>query len=192
MSLSPKDEQYNYTNSSGTFGRDIRLETPSSGYVPPAVRQPAYNPVPPKKKKKCWLLRPVAWIVFLLSVYMMNIIINTGVLLGIRIVDWLSTLPTMAVILLTLAFGSAVIGILFTGVTYLPALTITLTNKIYPSKSGVRYYLVGVIQLLTSLLSIILTLADPSAEYVFLDCAVAIYFAIVYIVMLCSVKSCID
>lgn len=192
MSLSWKDEQNNHTNSSGTFGRDIRLETPSTNYVPPAVSQPMYNHVPPKEKRKCWLLRPVAWLVFLVSVYLMNIVINTGILLGAYVVEWLSTLPTGAIILLTLAFGSIAIGVLFSGAVYLPVLTITLTNKIYPSKSGVRYYLVGAIQLLTSLLAIILTLANPDAEFVFWDCATSVYFAIVYIFMLCSVKSCID
>ncbi len=188
MSLSPKEEQYNHTNSSGTL-RDLRLEAPQSNYAPPPTRQPVYTPVPPKKKKKCWLLRPVAWLVFLVSVYLMNIIISTGVILGVRVADWLSTVPTEAVILLTLAFGSVGIGILFFGAVHLPALIMAASHAIYPSRKGVRFYVISAWQILISLSSVISVLTDPEATYVFWECASAIYFAIVYIFMICGAKS---
>lgn len=145
-----------------------------------------------EQSKKCWLLRPIAWFVFLLTVYLMNGVVNAFFLLGVRIVDWLSTLPTIAVVLLTLAFGSIVIGILFYGVLYLPALVMTLSNLIYPSKNGVRYYFVGIAQLFISVLGIILAITDSGNNYVFWDCAAYVYFAIVYVVMLFSVKATIE
>jgi hypothetical protein len=191
MSLSPMDEQYNHGNNSGTL-RDLRLETPTSKYVPPAVSQPVYCPAPPKEKKKCWLLRPLAWLVLLVSVYLMNIIISTGVLLGIRIATWLSELPTGTVVLLTLAFGSFTIGILFCGAVYLPSLIMAASHAIYPSKKGVRFYGIGAWQILISLTSVISVLTDPEATHVFWECASAIYFAIIYVFMMCGAKSVTD
>lgn len=188
MSLSPMDEQYNHGNNSGTL-RDLRLETPTSKYVPPTVSQPVYSPAPPKEKKKCWLLRPVAWLVLLVSVYLMNIIISTGILLGVRVADWLSTVPTEAVILLTLAFGSVGIGILFSGAIYLPSLIMAASHAIYPSRKGVRFYVIGAWQILISLSSVISVLTNTEATRVFWECASAIYFAIVYIFMMCGAKS---
>ena len=145
-----------------------------------------------EQPKKCWLLRPLAWIVFLLTTYLINGAINASFMICIRVVDWLSALPTVAIVLLTLAFGGIVISLLFRGTVYLPALSMTLSNHIYPSKNGVRYYLVGIFQLFISIAEIIIALTKSGNDYVFWDCAAAVYFVIVYIVMLCSVKSAIE
>ena len=161
-------------------------------YVPPTIRQTAEEPVCKKEKKKCWLLRPVAWLVFLLSVGLMNSIINTTFLLIDYVVKWLSTLPILAVILLTLAFGSLAIGLMFTGTLRLVVFVVSSSHAIYPSKNGVRFYIVGAVQLLISLLAIVLAIADSGTTHTFWDFAAPLYFVIMYIGMMCGVKSIID
>ena len=161
-------------------------------YSPPTIRQTVENPTPPKEKKKCWLLRPVAWLMRLLSVGVMNAIINTTFLLVDYVVGWLSTLPIMAVILLTLAFGSLAIGLIFTGTLRLVVFVVSGSHAIYPSKEGMRFYIVGAVQVLVSFLSIVLTIADSGSTHTFLDFAAPLYFAIMYIGMMCGVKSLID
>ena len=214
MSLSWNDEQNNAHNSdfslsnegevpnnhgyaplnkfkySQSYGIDMKLEAPTVNYAPPTTKQTVVEQSPPKEKKKCWLLRPVAWVAFLIAVALMNSIINIVFLLGAYVVAWLSTLPTMAVVLLTIAFGSFALGLLFTGAISLIGLVVSTSHAIYPSKTGVRFYIIAASQLLISLVSIVLALT--STDFTFLDVASPVYFAFVYIVMLCSVKSIIS
>lgn len=198
MSLSWKDEKPKRNGNFALYGDHVKLETDQDRSTTQPQRPVATESAPPEReiepsgKKKCWLLRPIAWVALLISVYLMNGIINAFFLLGVRVVDWLSTLPTLAIVLLTLAFGSIVLSLLFYGAMYLPTLVMTLSNLIYPSKNGVRYYLVGIIQLFISVLGIILAVTGSGNDSVFWDCVASVYFAIVYIVMLCSVKATIE
>lgn len=160
-------------------------------YVPPA-RQPVGEPVPQKRKKKCWLLRPLAWLVFILSVGLMNSIINTTFLLIDYVVKWLSTLPTIAIILLAIAFGSFAISLMITGTIKLVAFVVSGSHTIYPSKKGARFYIIAAVQVFISFLSIVLSFAATGAAHTFWDFAAPLYFIIVYIGMMCGVRSLID
>lgn len=192
MSLSYNGEEKQFASAGKFYGKDMKLETSQTNYVPPTVRQTVVETAPPKRKKKCWLLRPVAWLVFLLSVGLMNGVINTTFLLIDYVVEWLSTLPIMAVILLTLAFGSLAIGLMFTGTLRLVIFVVSGSHAIYPSTNGMRFYIVGVAQLLISILAIVSAIADPVATHTFWDFAAPIYFVIMYIGMMFGVKSLID
>lgn len=196
MSLSRKDEETNNLGASSVGSlRDLKLEA-----------EPIRNPTPIQKpissapkeaqtktKKKCWLLWPVAWTVFVVSVYLMEQIIEITFHLGVLVVGWLSTLPTVAVILLTLAFGSVVISLLISGLIYIPSLAVGLSENIYPSKIGVRYYFVGFFGLILNLLTIVSAIRGHlDTEPTFWLYARYIYSAIAYIVMLVAVRSLTD
>lgn len=206
MSLSWNGEQHNPSSSFDVCAKDMKLKTyadddyehiinDASNWRPPQPQKPVvteYRPNTTREKKKSWLLRPISWLVFLLSVGLMNSIINTTFLLIDFIIKWLSTLPTMAVVLITLAFGSLVISLMVNYTIKLVVFVVMGAQAIYPSKNGVRYYIVGASQVLISLLSTVLTIADASSSHTFLDFAAPIYFAIMYTVMLCNTKYIID
>ena len=192
MSLSWQDEQHHTNNSNGAL-RDLKLEKPQANYVPPASKQTVYNPVQPKRKKKSWLLWPIAWTVFIVFVYLVEQLIEITFHLGILVVGWLSTLPTIAVILLTLAFGGIVISLLASGIIYLPSLAIGLSDTIYHSKLGVRYYFVGFVGLILNILVIISAIRGHlETEQMFWVYARYIYSSIMYIVMLFAVRTLTD
>ena len=156
------------------------------------ITQTSENPASPKDKKKCWILKPVSWLAFLLSVGLMNSIVNTTFLLIDYVVEWLSTLPTVAVILLTIAFGGFLLGLMFTYTIKLVLFVVSLSHSIYPSKNGVRFYIVGAVQVLLSLLSVVFNITDTGSTHTFLDFAAPIYFAIMYIIMMSGIKSLIE
>ena len=204
MSLSWEGQEPFVPRKSGeVYGKDLKLNKEStdideefarrindaSSWNPPQQTVVA-EPVLPKEKKRCWLLRPVAWLVLLVSVYLMNAVINMFFLTGTYVVDWLSTLPTLAVILLTLAFGSIAISLVFYGAFSLVGLVVTASHAIYPSKIGLRFYMVSVFQLVICVLTVVSAIIDGGS--VLFDCLSSACFAIVYIIMLCSTKTLIN
>ena len=192
MSLSWQNEN-NTTAKSGEALNDLKLDTTSNYRVPPTVKQSSQTSISKKEKKKCWLLRPVAWTVFIISVYLVEQIIEITFHFGILVIGWLSTLPTIAVILLTLAFGSIVISLLISGLIYLPSLAIGMSDTIYPSKLGIRYYFVGFLGLMLNILVIVSAIRGYlEAEQMFWVYARYIYSMIMYIVMLFGVRSLTD
>ena len=97
------------------------------------------------KKKKSWILRPVSWLCTLAMYYVMCIVSAFLCSIGRQIVDWLGTLPTLAIILLTMAFGSLFASLVYISARFLPVLIIYLSDKIYPSNHAFRYYFIGIV-----------------------------------------------
>lgn len=95
--------------------------------------------------KKNWILRPVSWLCTLAMYYVMCIISAFLCFLGRQIVNWLGTLPTLAIILLTMAFGSLFVSLVYISARFLPVLIVYLSDKIYPSNHAFRYYFIGII-----------------------------------------------
>lgn len=97
------------------------------------------------EKKKSWILRPVSWLCTLAMYYVMCIISAFLCFLGRQIVNWLGTLPTLAIILLTMAFGSLFVSLVYISARFLPVVIVYLSDKIYPSNHAFRYYFIGII-----------------------------------------------
>lgn len=98
--------------------------------------------------QKHWFMRPVAWILTIIMMLALQFIAELLCLAGEYIVLWLSGLSTVVVILLTMAFGGLFLGIITYSVTLLPAIVVTLSDKVYPSNHAFRYYFVGIYEII--------------------------------------------
>lgn len=98
--------------------------------------------------QKHWILRPVAWFLTILMMLALQLIAELLCRGGEYIVSWLSGLSTILIVLLTLAFGSIFLGIITYSVTLLPALVVTVSDKVYPSNHAFRYYFVGIYEII--------------------------------------------
>jgi len=99
------------------------------------------------EKKKSWILRPIAWICTVVMSLCIEFISELICKLGQYLVYWLGTLPTIAIILLTMAFGSLFVSLVYLSARFLPVLLVYLSDKIYPSNHAFRYYFVGIISI---------------------------------------------
>ena len=88
-------------------------------------------------------MRPVAWAALFVLVYLMELVFDIGFALIVKGVAWLSGLPVLAVVLLSLTFISFVLYVVLYGVVALPGVVVRLSEAIYPSKTNIRYYFVG-------------------------------------------------
>ena len=98
--------------------------------------------------EKSWILRPVAWILTIIMMLALQFIAELLCSAGEYILIWLSGLSTIVIVLLTMAFGGAFLGIISYSVTLLPALLVTLSDKVYPSNHAFRYYFVGIYEII--------------------------------------------
>jgi hypothetical protein len=98
--------------------------------------------------QKPLILRPVAWIATILMALLMEF--AGGIIFDIVafIFTKLDGLSTTGIVILTILFGSAFIGLVSYSVTLIAALIVGLSDKIYPSNHAFRYYFVGIYELL--------------------------------------------
>lgn len=99
------------------------------------------------EQKKLWILRPVAWICTIIMVLGLQLIAQLLCRLGEYLILWLGGLPTVAVVLLVLAFGSVFCSVFFYSAVTLPSLLVSISDKIYPSNHAFRYYFVGLYEI---------------------------------------------
>lgn len=100
------------------------------------------------EQKKFWLMRPVAWIATCAMFVAVKLLGELVCLLGEYATYRLDNLSTIAVILFALLFGSAAIGLFFYSATFLPAVLVSLSDKIYPSHHAFRYYFIGIYEII--------------------------------------------
>lgn len=139
------------------------------------------------KKPKPWILRPVAWIstviMLMLLEYAGGFIFD---LVGLLLVK-LENMSTVIMVILVVAFGSAFLGLITSSVTIIPALIIAASDWIYPSKKGIRYYVVGLYELVITavffLAGILGTEKDGSMILYYAECIWLIVASIALIFM---------
>ena len=205
MSLSWKDEQpLTPRTSFDVYGSDLRKttddeyapplntaatvqETSPIHHVPPTIRQTGVKPEPKKEKKKCRLLRPVAWLEHILLTSLIVLLVRIVLLLAAYEVHKLSSAPTISVILVTLLFGGVTLSIFTSGFIYLPMLLLSVSEAIYPSNHGFRYYFISVIGLFFNVVAIAIAIFG-SVEADFWYYAETIYLAILHISLMLIVK----
>lgn len=107
------------------------------------------------KQKKPWILRPVSWVCTVLMMILLEIAATLICLLGEYFTYKLSTLSTIGIVILVMAFGSTFVGLFFYSITYLSALLVELSDKIYPSHHAFRFYFFGLYEILGCVLHII-------------------------------------
>lgn len=100
------------------------------------------------KHNKPWILRPVAWILTIIMMLALQFIAELLCSAGEYILIWLSGHSTIVIVLLAMAFGGTFLGIISYSVTLLPALLVTLSDKVYPSNHAFRYYFVGIYEII--------------------------------------------
>ena len=98
--------------------------------------------------EKPWILRPVAWILTIIMMLALQFIAELLCSAGEYILIWLSGHSTIVIVLLAMAFGGTFLGIISYSVTLLPALLVTLSDKVYPSNHAFRYYFVGIYEII--------------------------------------------
>lgn len=90
------------------------------------------------------MFRPIAWICTVVMILCLQYASELICRLGEYLFSILDGLPTVAVILLVMAFGGVFSGIILYSLFMLPALIVTASDKIYPSHHAFRYYLIGI------------------------------------------------
>lgn len=195
MSLSPKGDHPTSYGNYNVYGNDLGLDTSTTAecaqiQIPVAQSAANQQPVYRKEKKKCWLLRPVAWLVLIAMAYLMNLIIFAIFKIAANRVDQLSTLPTIRVIIITLLFGGISLKLFSAALMWFPTFVMMVSDSIYPSMHGFRYFFVGLISLLFYLLLIVLTaIGIVTADQVFWLYAEYGFLCIAYIVLMCVAHS---
>lgn len=99
------------------------------------------------EQKKPWFLRPVAWVCTIVMVLAIQFVAELICRLGEYLILWLGGLSTVTIVILVLLFGSAFFGLFFYSAFMLPALLVTVSDKIYPSHHAFRYYLLGLYEI---------------------------------------------
>lgn len=111
------------------------------------------------EQKKHWIFRPLAWICTIALVLGLQLVAELLCRFGEYAVTWLGGLPTVAIVLLVLAFGSIFCSLFFYTAFLLPPLIVTASNKIYPSRRALRYYFIGGYEILGCTLLIVAAVA---------------------------------
>lgn len=106
-------------------------------------------------KKRCWVLRPIAWGCAMLMSLGMDIISGLIFRLGTELVFWLSGLSTLVVIFLVMALGSIYLGLVTYSAWIVPSILVYLSDAIYPSNHAFRYYFIGIFQMIGCVFCII-------------------------------------
>lgn len=94
-------------------------------------------------QKKSWILRPVAWICTAAMWVALSGVAYLLCLLGDFLTKWLSTLPTLTVVILSVLFGGIFCGLFLRSAFLLPSWMVTISDKIYPTRRAVRFYVIG-------------------------------------------------
>ena len=105
------------------------------------------------------MFRPIAWICTVVMILCLQYASELICRLGEYLFSILDGLPTVAVILLVMAFGGVFSGIILYSLFMLPALIVTASDKIYPSNHAVRYFVIGIYSLAGCAFLITLALA---------------------------------
>lgn len=100
------------------------------------------------EKRKCWLLRPVAWVCTILMMLALQFVAEKLCLLGEDILDWLNTKSLATIVILVFVFGSTLFGLFSYTCLTLPSMLVMLSDKIYPSNHAFRYYFVGIYEII--------------------------------------------
>lgn len=107
-------------------------------------------------EKRSWVLRPIAWICTIAMWLCVDVLLGLLCRLGGYLIYWLSGFSTLGIILLATVIGSPYLWLFWFADTALPNILVSLSDKIYPSKRGGRYLLVGISTILSLLLSMLL------------------------------------
>lgn len=138
-------------------------------------------------KKRNPILRPVAWVALYILINLICYAAELIQKLGIYLIGLLSPLPTWAVVLITISFSSVYLGLLGYGAGFLPMASEFVSDWIYPSKSGARYFSFGIFTIIFYLFMILFS-ASGAVEYPhskFWYYALYIYDIILMIVLMC-------
>lgn len=95
------------------------------------------------EQKKSWILRPVAWVCTAAMWVALSGVAYLLCRLGDFLTGWLGTLPTLAVVILSVLFGGIFCGLFLRSAFLLPSWMVTISDKIYPTRRAVRFYVIG-------------------------------------------------
>lgn len=99
------------------------------------------------EKNKPIILRPVAWIAIIIMMFGLQYVAELICLLGGYLIDFLNGLSLAVIVIIVVFFGGVFTGIYFYSAIMLPALAVTISDKIYPSNHAFRYYFVGLYEI---------------------------------------------
>lgn len=106
-------------------------------------------------KKRNPILRPVSWVVLYVLINLICYVAELIQKLGIYLIGLLSPLPTWAVVVITISLSSVYFGLLGYAAGLIPMASVFVSDWIYPSKKGARYYFFGILTILFYLFLII-------------------------------------
>lgn len=142
------------------------------------------------EQKKFWLMRPVAWIATYAMFVVVKLLGELVCLLGEYATYRLDKLPTIAVILIALMFGSAAISLFFYSGSILSTALVSLSDKIYPSHHAFRYYFIGILEIINSASWIIYAITgNVTGNYMFWFYAQNGWFIYASVIMMLAGRS---
>lgn len=100
-----------------------------------------------KTKQKHWILRPIAWACTVIMILCFQYASELIFLLGEYLFEFLDGLSTVGVIIFVMVFGGVFSSLVIYSAFILPALIVSASDRIYPSRHAVRYFVVGIYSL---------------------------------------------
>lgn len=100
------------------------------------------------EKKISWVRRPIAWICTYILLQLVDTFSGFVCMLLSSLIGWMGGLSTVVIVILVVMFGSVISSAIIYSIFTVPALLVSLLDKIYPSNHAVRYYLFGAYKLL--------------------------------------------
>ena len=134
-----------------------------------------------EQNNRKWYMRVLSWIVLMLLCGVYHALVPQAFKLIFMLIDWLSGLSTIMIIILSILFGGTIISILFYSILIIPALIVSLSEKICNSKKGLRYKIIGWYDIISYAIYIVFGITGTITGAV----------AILYCVSIYGVLSCI-
>lgn len=100
-----------------------------------------------EKTKEVWWKRPVAWACAFLGVLGIQAAAYLLCELGIWVLNWLNGLSTVAIVILVLVGGGVFCALFLHSMVLIPLMVVEWSNKIYRSRHGWRYVVLGVCEI---------------------------------------------
>ena len=107
------------------------------------------------KNRRPKILRPIAWMLICLSVWVLPLVGELVCNLGSFLVNYLNQLSTVAVVILVILFGSIYLSLFGYSAILLSSLFVTVSNWVYPTRKAIRYYFIGIYLILSCVVFIL-------------------------------------
>ena len=107
-----------------------------------------YERVFKMKCNKPVILRPIAWAFTVACLFGMQWLAMMFCRIGEFLISIAENFSTIVKILFGATIGTVYIGIYFSAVSFIPAAVVVLSDKIYPTRRAMRFYLAGAYEIL--------------------------------------------